>query len=120
MEVQAIQVGPAVLLTNPAELFCQFGLEMKKKSPFLFTFPVELANGCVGYVPTEEAFGEHGGGYETRLTSYSNLAVSAGRQMVTAALELTGDMIPGRVPEEPKAQPFREAWSYGNVPPELD
>ena len=120
VEVQAIQVGPAVLLTNPAELFCQFGLEMKKKSPFLFTFPVELANGCVGYVPTEEAFGEHGGGYETRLTSYSNLAVSAGRQMVTAALELTGDMIPGRVPEEPKAQSFREAWSYGNVPPELD
>jgi neutral ceramidase len=120
VEVQAVQVGPAVFLTNPAELFVQFGLDLKARSPFPFTFPVELANGLVGYVPTEEAFGPHGGGYETRLTSYSNLEIAAGRKMVNAALELAGAMKPGKAPEAPPAQPFREPWSYGNVPPEVD
>ncbi len=119
VEVQAIQLGPAIFLSNPAELFCQLGLEIKAGSRFPYTFPVELANGCVGYVPTEEAFGPNGGGYETRLTSYSNLDISAGRQLVAAALELAAQLAPGPVPEPPKAPPFKAPWSYGNVPPEL-
>ncbi|MGB9604947.1 MAG: hypothetical protein ACPL88_03600, partial [Bryobacteraceae bacterium] len=119
VEVQAVQLGPAIFLTNPAELFCQFCLEIKARSRYPFTFPVELANGCVGYVPTEEAFGPNGGGYETRLTSYSNLEITAGRQLVEAALELAGQLTPGPVPEPPKAPPFKAPWSYGNVPPEL-
>ncbi len=121
VEVQAVQVGPAVFLTNPAEFFCQSGLDIKAKSPFPFTYPVELANGCAGYVPTEEALGEHGGGYETRLTGFSNLEPKAATKMVEAAIELASQMTPGEVPTPPPAPPFRgEGWSYGSVPPELD
>ena len=119
VEVQALQVGPAVFVTNPAEYFVQYGLDIKKGSKFPFTFPVELANGICGYVPTEEAFGPHGGGYETRLTAYSNLEVSAGRQMANAGIELANQMKPGPVPEPPAIVPAKEPWAYGAVPPGL-
>jgi neutral ceramidase len=118
VEVQAVQVGPVVCFSTPAEYFVEFGLEFKKRGNFPITFPVELTNGCVGYVPTEAAFGEHGGGYETRLTSYSNLEISAGRQMLEAGLELAKQLTPSPLPERAKAGPFKEPWSYGAVPPE--
>ncbi|MDZ4288112.1 MAG: hypothetical protein U0984_09140 [Prosthecobacter sp.] len=119
-EVQTIQVGPAVFVSNPAEYFVQYGLDIKKGSPFPFTFPVELANGIVGYVPTEEAFGPHGGGYETRLTAYSNLVITAGRSMADTGIALAKEMKPAPAPERLKAPPFSQPWLYGNVPPQVE
>ncbi len=120
VEVQALQIGPAVCISNPAEYFVQYGLDIKKGSKFSFTFPVELANGCVGYVPTEEAFSAAGGGYETRLTVYSNLEVSAGRQFADTGIALANEMKPSPAPEFPKQKAPGQPWRYGNVPPQLD
>lgn len=118
-EVQAIQVGPAVFLTTPAEYFCRYGLEQKAKSGFPYTFPVSLANGCIGYVPTEDAFEPSGGGYETRLTSYSNLEVTAASKLRDASIDLARKLKPGAVPVAPRPLPFSgKAWSYGDVKPE--
>ncbi len=121
VEVQAVQVGPAVFVTTPAEYFCRFGLEIKAGSGFPFTFPVSLANGCVGYVPTEDAFEPRGGGYETRLTSYSNLDITAGSQMRDAGIELARRLKPGLVIEPPRRPPFTgKPWAYGINRPERE
>ncbi|WP_435020262.1 hypothetical protein TA3x_001731 [Tundrisphaera sp. TA3] len=121
VEVQAIQVGPAVFVSDPAEYFCEYGLEIKAGSGFPFTFPVSLANGCVGYVPTEKSFGADGGGYETRLTSYSNLEITAGNQMRDVGIELARSLKPGDAPARALHPPFvGKPWGYGGVPPERD
>lgn len=118
-EIQAIQIGPAVFLANPAEYFCQLGLDIKRESQFPFTYIISIANDYIGYVPTEESFGPHGGGYETRLTSCTNLSPDAGAIIARASLELAHSLQPGQAPLPPKAQNFKEPWNYGNVPPEL-
>ncbi len=121
VEVQALQIGPAIFLSCPAEYFCQYGLDIKQGSKFPYTFPVLLANDCVGYVPTEEALGPHGGGYETRLTSYSNLVPSAGKLIAETAVELASELKPGTPPQPLALPPFTgKPWAYGNLPPELD
>lgn len=120
VEVQAIQVGPAVFLTSPGEMFCEYQLDEKKRSPFPFTFCVSVANGFNGYIPTPEAFMPAGGGYETRLTSCSNLEPGAGQKIVDTGVEMASRMTPGQVPRRAAAPPFRQAWSYGNVPAELN
>ncbi|MEZ5400273.1 MAG: hypothetical protein R2729_11440 [Bryobacteraceae bacterium] len=120
VEVQAIQIGPAVFVSNPAEYFVEYGLEIKAKSRFPFTFPAELSNGCVGYVPTEEALSASGGGYETRLTYYSNLIPEAGRQIAVAGIELANALTPGRVPDAPKVTAPAVPWTYGNVPAQVE
>lgn len=119
VEVQAIQIGPAIFLSNPAEYFCQYGLDIKKQSSFPFTYVVELANGCVGYIPTKEAFKPTGGGYETILTSYSNLDISAGEKIVETSVELANKLKPGKIPEGPKVK-SSAPWSYGVLGPELE
>lgn len=120
VEVQTIQIGPAVFITNPAEYFCEFGLQQKEASKFPFTWPVSLANGCVGYVPTTEALSKSGGGYETRLTSYSNLVPEAGDQIRDKGIDLANSMTPDKPTDGEPVPEFTAGWRYGDVPPELE
>lgn len=75
-------------------------------------------NGCIGYVPTVHAFGKNGGGFETRLISYSNLEVGAATRIIDASAALIRSLTPGAMPRPPQKAAFVEPWDYGNVSPE--
>jgi hypothetical protein len=82
-EVQVFRIGDLAVVGLPGEFFVEYGLEIKKLSPARVTFVVGLANGCVGYVPTPEAFAQ--GGYEPTPWRYSRLAPEAGSACVESA-----------------------------------
>ena len=61
--VSAARIGPLGIATNAGELFVEWGLSIKKRSPFPHTVVAELTNDWIGYEPTELAFQHEG--YET-------------------------------------------------------
>ncbi len=61
MELHVIRIGDAVLVTNPFELYLDFGHQMKTRSPAEQTFVVQLCCGTGGYLPSARA--EELGGY---------------------------------------------------------
>ena len=113
-EVQAIQVGPAAYVANGAEYFCQFGLNIKARSSFPYTWIVELANGCVGYVPTPDAMGPQGGGYEPRLALSSKLVPEAGQMIEDASVELLDSLTPGQERPRPSVDVSGKPWGMGS------
>jgi len=62
MEIQVVRMNDAVLVAMPGEIFVDIGLNIKKTSPYPYTFVIEMANGAIAYLPTRKAF--EVGGYE--------------------------------------------------------
>jgi hypothetical protein len=55
IEVQILKIGEFVLVTFPGELFVEIGLNIKKASPYKYTFIASYSNGYIHYAPTEDA-----------------------------------------------------------------
>ncbi len=62
-EITAIRIGDTAFVAVPCEYFVEFGLEIKKKSPFSKTFIIELGGDYLGYIARKESFQQ--GGYES-------------------------------------------------------
>lgn len=65
--VHAVRIGNAVLATNPFELFHEYGLRIKARARARQTILVQLADGGLGYLPTEQAIA--GGSYSSKPAS---------------------------------------------------
>lgn len=82
-EVQVISVGREIAwVALPGEIFVQLGMAIKTGSPFATTSIHELANGSIGYVPTQQAYAQ--GNYEV---ISARCAEGSGELLVASALK---------------------------------
>ncbi len=67
-EIMGMKIGEFVFITFPGELFAQVGLNIKKLSPYEYTFISSLTNGSIigSYAPSSDAY--DGEAYEVSLT----------------------------------------------------
>jgi len=65
-EIMGLKAGDFILITFTGELFAQVGLNIKKSSPYEYTFVAACTNGSVGYAPTVDAY--DGDAYEVSLS----------------------------------------------------
>ncbi len=93
-EIQALQIGDVILLAHPTELYAEFGLEIKRRSPFPHTFVIGCANGYLGVLPDEAAFARHDYAAETLPYALDQFpfAPSAGRVFTDACLKLLHEL----------------------------
>jgi len=91
--VQAMRIGDLAMVGLPGEFFVEYGLSIKRQSPFSRTMTVELANDWIGYVPTDRGLDE--GGYETWLGSTSRVAKGSEQLFVDSALRCLNEVREG-------------------------
>jgi hypothetical protein len=84
--VQVIRIGDIALVGVPGEFFTALGQEIKRRSPYRYTYVFELANDYVGYLPDARAFDR--GGYQVWTGLHSFLEKGSGEAIVDAAVEL--------------------------------
>jgi hypothetical protein len=87
--LQVLRIGELCIGTMPCEVFCEIGLEFRRRSILQPAFLVSLAHGYSGYLPTPE---QHRlGGYETWLGT-SRLEVDVSNQMLEQLLRMTEEV----------------------------
>ncbi len=92
--LQGLAIGQAAAVAIPGELFSRFGRQIAEDDSFPQTFPITLANGCVGYLPDRPAYGREG--YEAvhcpRYLGLQAFAPDVGERVAQAARTLLAQL----------------------------
>ena len=86
VEVHALRLGDVALVTNPFELFLDYGERLQARSAAEQTFVVQLACGVHGYLPTAKAVGL---GYSGKAND-NEVGPEGGQMLVERSLALIG------------------------------
>jgi neutral ceramidase len=70
IEIMVIRIGEIAFVGLPGEFFCEFGMDIKQKSPFKNTIVMGLANDSREYFPTLISFTQGPEGFTPMITGY--------------------------------------------------
>ncbi len=90
MELHVLRLGDVAIATNRFELFTEYGIRIKARSPALQTFVIQLA-GPGSYLPTRQAVA--GGGYSAVVES-SVIGAEGGDVLVDQTVEAINALWP--------------------------
>ncbi len=86
--LQVLRIGDVCIYCLPGEIFVNYGLSIKKASPFSKNIVIENCNSYLGYVPSPEAFDACSLAYEIQLCQHSCLVPEAGQIIVDKVLDM--------------------------------
>jgi len=89
--VHALRVNDLGIAGLHGEVFVEFGLEIKERSPFPQTMVIGLANGTTGYIATDKALDE--GSYETRLCRHVRSPKGTGKLWADTVVAKFNEML---------------------------
>jgi hypothetical protein len=90
VEVHVLRIGDVVMATNPFELYLDYGIRIKARSPAVQTFLVELAGGGT-YLPTARSIA--GGAYGA-VPASTLIGPEGGQELVENTLRLINEVWP--------------------------
>ena len=101
--IQVIRIGELAIAAFPGETFAASGMAVKQRSPFPATLFLGYSNGCLTYIPTEDAYPKEGWSFFRRyhipdmlfLQSYgvgSALVPETAEMVVDKTVELLQEM----------------------------
>lgn len=88
--VQVVLIGDVAIVGVPAEYFTIFGVNIKKRSPFKYTYVAELANDWIGYLPNLE--GHELGGYQTWMGLHSYAEPGTGERVADTVVGMLEEL----------------------------
>ena len=84
-EIHAVRLNDLALISNPFELYTDYSLRIKARSPAVQTSVVQLTSDCHAYLPTERAVA--GGGYSARIDD-GVIGPEGGRRLVEESVRM--------------------------------
>lgn len=89
MELHALRLGDIAIVTNPFELFVDYGIQIKARSKALQTFVLQLTCETGHYLATQRAV--DGGGYSA-IPQSTEIGPEGGQQLVDRSLTLLNSL----------------------------